>query len=286
MADALVFGGSNGLVSMLADGLANALRLPERYLHARNEIDRPGIAICTDPASFVAGDPLLVYADDEKPGSGVTDPNRAVALGQLAEEVAAGRGVAILSSKAEAKRWLEHLAEVGLIRERPLKRMMICGEPGTGKTTLAGKLAGPLGLPVAPVDELLGEHHSSPEDEEPAHSAIEEDLAPHHMWLTESARWRTAYRIASVADCTILLEHSLERVPHKAGSAAPDDRPLTWKEKAAIAAAERIYPKANERRIHALLSEIAHLAPVFEIRNDTELESVTAGFLRGAARSS
>lgn len=282
MADALVFGGSNGLVSMLADGLANALRVPERYQHAPNEVDRPGIAICTDAGSFVAGGPMLVYADDEKPGDGLTDSNRASALGQLAEEVAAGRCVAVLASKAEAKRWLDHLAEAGLVRDRPLKRMMICGEPGTGKTTLAAKLAGPLGLPVASADDLITGQHASLENEERGRAAPLEDVLARHIWLAESAQWRSAYRIASVTDCIIYLEHSLERVAQQ--KIAPGDRPLTWKEKAAISAVEHVYPKANERRIHTKLSEIAHLAPAFEIRNDAELESVTAGFLRGAAR--
>ena len=70
MAEALVFGGSNGLVSKLADGLADIFRVPVRYQHSADETDWPGVAIATSASGFLAGGPLLVYADDEKPKAG------------------------------------------------------------------------------------------------------------------------------------------------------------------------------------------------------------------------
>ncbi|MGE3076981.1 MAG: hypothetical protein AB7N24_19810 [Dehalococcoidia bacterium] len=281
MAEAVVFGGSNGLVSKLADGLADILGVRVRYQRSGEESALAGVAIATNAEAFT-GDSLLVYADDEKPKTGLTDSSRAMALGQVAEEIARGRVVAVLSSRTEAKRWLDLVATAGAGATRPLRRMNICGESGTGKTTLASKLAGPLGIPMVSIDDIYWGDHTDLEHGEFARSHLLEDVLAREEWLAEGPYWRSAFRLSSLADCTIYLEypsHRVARQKHERG-----DSPFSWRERLAVSTAQRIYPKANERRIHTKLSEIAHLTPVLDVRNDAELEAVTAGMLRGAGR--
>ena len=210
--------------------------------------------------------------------------SRAAALGQLAEEIARGRMVAVLSTRAEATRWLDLVTEHGVARERALRRMNICGESGTGKTTLAKRLSGPLGLPMVSVDDIYWDDHPELAPGEPSRNGLIDEVLAREEWLAEGGYWRTAWRLSKVADCTIYLEFSQERVAsQKAARNAPHDRPLSWRERLAISTARVLYPKANERRVHTKLSEIAHLAPVLDVRNDAELGAVTAGLLRGAA---
>jgi hypothetical protein len=279
MADALVFGGSNGLVSKLADGLADVLGVRVRYQHSAADHAAPGVAICTTAEAFIAPAPRVVYADDEKPKNHGVDPNRVVALGVIAEALAAGRSASIISSNAEAKRWLAFLNDEGIPTSKTFRKVNIAGEAGVGKTTLAKTLGPSLGLPVVHVDKLFWGNPEAGERGESARSPLIDEVIAGESWLAEGPYWRTSERLAAAADATIYLRFSPERIKRQRQERGDRRRPIG--ERVSVRVRETV-PGLSGSLLPGRLSAFAHLAPILEIRNDEELEAVRAGLLRGA----
>ncbi len=202
---------------------------------------------------------------------------------RLRKRYAAGRGVVVVSSKGEANRWLKHIAEDGLPEARPLNRMNIVGESGSGKTTLANRLGPLLDLPVFSVDELFWEDEETRKGGAKARDRHVDQILSGERWLADGVYWRPAVRFSTVADVTLHLDFPSGRAKRQREARGDSDRAL--REKMVVSTLLRAYPIVYERLLRRSLSEIAHLAPILEIRNDAELEAVAEGFRRGAEHS-
>jgi adenylate kinase family enzyme len=203
-----------------------------------------------------------------------------VALGVIAEAAASGRSTSIISSNAEAKRWLEFLEDEGVPKNRPFRRLNIAGEAGVGKTTLANEIGPLLGLPVVSVDDVFWNNEETRNKGADGRRQQVNQILAKERWLAEGVYWRTAARLSAAADATLHLDFPSSRIRDQRDARGRPTRPL--KEKVIVSTFVFAYPVIYERRLRRALSEIAHRGPIFEVRNDEELEAVRAGLVKGA----
>ncbi len=281
MADALVFGAPNALASRIADALGDALHARVRYQRSAAENAAPGVAICTTVEAFAAGAPIMVLADGEAPGPAAPAAERAAILGILAEAVTGGRYVRIIPDKESAKAWAGHLRAESLVsRDTALRRLYIVGAGGAGKTTLAAKLAPPLGLPLVSLDQELWDSAGRPlagRETTPSRLQHIRELAARDAWLIEGVYWRAAGAVAPMADVVIHLDLADQVIPAQRDGRGPTmARSLPARLK--LTAWLRSYPLVEARLLRRELARTAHLTAVFSVRNQDELAAVIAGF--------
>ena len=279
MADALVFGQPNSLAAKLADGLSDVLRVAVRYCPAPSDLDKPGVALCTNVSAFSPEASTLVFADDVLPLAHGADADRLAALEAIAEAIALGRYAAIVPDKHAARRWLAALDEMPPVPPGPLHRLYIVGEAGTGKTTLAAALSEKLGLPVIRLDDLFT---SDPEEGHPRWREQVAELAVPQKWIIEGSYWRAAGLVVPAADATIYMDLPADVVRQRRKNRPPAaaDKP---KHRALGAVRIKAQPLFESRLLrHELLAHAAE-RPILRVRNDAEAEAVTRGLLRGAS---
>lgn len=279
MADALVFGAPNALASKLADRLSDILRVPVRYQGSREEDNRPGVAICTSVEAFIAGAPIMVFADRVAPGPAAPAGERIAVLRALAEAAARGRYVRIISSKQEAGRWADGLAASDLRTPRPLRKLNISGESGSGKSTLAAKLAPALAIPLVSVDDLFwGDEETRNGGSDARRQQVDSVLA-RDSWLTEGVYRSVAARLSAQADATVHVDLPPGQAKRQRDARGRPKRPL--RERLIVATLRKTNP-VHEHLLRRDLARLAHASAVFIVCSEAEREAVTEGLLRGA----
>lgn len=280
MADALIVGAPAKFVSQVGSLLSETLGVPLRHQRGIDETAAAGVAICASASALSLAPPILVFADGERSRGAKPRPERVATLRFLAEAVAVGRYVAVVSSKREAVRWAESLKDQGMPAGRPLRRITIVGESGSGKSTLARKLAPAFGLPIVSIDDLHWNDAVRAGGVEERRAGIRDAVA-RETWLSEGVYWRAATEFAARSYVTVVLDvpGSVARAGRQ-GRGNPD-QPL--RQRIATAALLRAYPYVFAPVLRHELKKIAHVVPILVVTCDAEREAVTEGFLAGAA---
>ena len=274
MADALVFGRPNSLAGRLADGVCDALGVPVRYQQSLEQLPKPGVALCTTTAALTTDVPFLVFADGETKAKGVDD-ERLAWLGLAARALAEGRPLVTIHDTEHAREWVREFKREHVVPLRPLRRIYIVGEAGSGKTTLANELGEKFGVPVTHLDDFFLA------DPEAGHDRWQQQVreaAASDGWVIEGVYWRAASILAPQADVTVYFDLP-PGVTRERRKARPPGPPMTFKYKVLHALWLTTYPAFESRLLRHNLFEGAGDRPVLRIRNEAEADAVRAGLL-------
>lgn len=269
MADALVFGRPNDLTGRIADGIADVLRVPVRYQQSLEQLDRPGVALCTTLEALTSDAPLLVFADGQVKDRKAADEERATWLGLAARAAIEGRPIVTVHGKAQANAWLGQFAAEGAPEGQPLRRVYIVGEAGTGGADLAGAVSEVLGLPLTHLDDFVSA------DPEAGHERWQRqilDAAGNTAgWVMEGAYWRAASMLTASADVSVYLDLAVptERGTRSFGLRLP------------VAFRARGSPIFESRLLRHELLQGMPRGPVLRARNDAEVTAIRGALTGG-----
>ena len=92
-----------------------------------------------------------------------------------------------------------------------MDRIWIAGNAGSGKTTLAGRLGGALGIPVYHRDSISWRDDFSPRPED-EQIALTKDITASERWIFEGARFTAAKTDGRLDRCDVIVHLEPNRV--------------------------------------------------------------------------